>query len=385
MSCCGCFIYFINTMNYLINLYIVLFLFYGVSCQRGGQTNVITNSYPVIRPYVTDTVVYKYYVAEIQSKQHVEIRSKVKGFLEAIYVDEGTFVKKGDILFKISSREIEQELQKTEAIIKSIQADIKSHELEINNTRMLLKKEIVSLVEMQLAETRLEAQLAKLEEARINRDMIATNLVFTTIRAPFDGQLNRIPKKYGSLIEENELLTSISNNKEIFAYFNISEVDFLDLYSNGNSIIGKEVELRLANNDLYDQTGIIEIQESEFDQLTGNIAFRARFANPGDILKHGANGKVLIKTILKNALLVPQKSTFEVQDQLYVYVLNESGIIEQRTVDPKIRIPHYYILEGGLLAEEYIVYEGLQRLRGGETIAADTVEQQSLNPSGTTL
>jgi len=175
------------------------------------------------------------------------------------------------------------------------------------------------------------------------------------------------------------MLTSVSNNREVFAYFNLSEIDYLNYIAAGEQETNA-VSLKLANNVLYGHEGKIEMIESEFDQSTGNIAFRARFPNPDAILKHGANGKVIVKKQFKNALLVPQKSTFEIQDKLYVFVVNQEGVLKQRNIIPKMRFPDFYVVESGLAEGERILYEGVENVKDGEMIHPVYIDLANVMP-----
>ena len=312
--------------------------------------------YRVVSPLVTDTVYQNEYVAEINALQNVEVRTRIKGFIETILVDEGQTVHKGQTLFTISSKEYQQELLKTKAALKSATADLKSAEIELDNAQKLLDKKIIGKPEYDLANAKMEALKAQVEEAEADEAQANLNLSFTEIKAPFDGIINRIPNKTGSLVEEGTLLTTISNNKEVFAYFKVSETDYLNYITSKSEGKSKQVSLVLANGTLYNHSGIIETTESEFDKSTGNIAFRAKFPNPENILKHGASGKVQVKTVLKNAMLIPQKSTFEVQENIYVFVVDKDNIVQQRKVAPSLRLPQLYVISSGLSANEKIIY-----------------------------
>ncbi|MCQ8103435.1 efflux RND transporter periplasmic adaptor subunit [Methylomonas sp. SURF-2] len=330
-------------------------------------------SYEVISPIVKNTPYTSEYVAEIQSVRYVEVRSKIKGFIEKNYVDEGQTVKKGQLLFSLSFMEHEKELQKANADYKAAIADLKASEVELGNVKRLVEKNIVSKTELEVLEAKINALKAKVEEAQANKEQVALHLDFSQIKAPYDGIINRIPHKVGSLIEEGDMLTSISDNSEIFAYFHLSEVDYLN-YISGNEEEMKVVSLRLANNELYPYKGKIEMIESEFDRETGNIAFRARFPNSDGILKHGANGKIVINKTLKQALVIPQKSTFEVQDQLYVFVVDKNNVLHQRNIVPKMRFTDYYAIESGLTKDDRIVFEGVDSAKDGENIEPKFVD-----------
>jgi len=236
-----------------------------------------------------------------------------------------------------------------------------------------VEKDIVSKAELHVTQAKVEATRADVEEASANKDKAALHIAFAHIKAPFDGVINRLPNKVGSLIQEGDMLTTISDNREVFAYFNLSEIDYLDYITGENNEI-KTVGLKLANNMRYGHEGKIEAIESEFDRATGNIAFRARFPNPEAILKHGANGKVIVKKHLKNALLVPQKSTFEIQDKLYVFVVSPEGVLKQRNIIPEMRFEDFYVVESGLSKDENILFEGAENARDGDKIDPEPVD-----------
>lgn len=354
----------------LLSLVLVL-----VSLQACKQERTIseTETYQITRPFVKTVSFENEYVAEIVSVQYVEVRSRVKGYIEKVHVDEGQLVHEGQLLFTISSRVYQQELHKAEAAVKNAIADLKSVEVELTNVRSLVEKNIVSKAELKMLEAKADALKAKIEEEQANREQASIHLSYSKITAPYKGILNRIAHKMGSLIEEGTMLTSISDNKEVFAYFHLSESDYLNYISAENDAESKRVSLILANQTRYGHDGKIEIIESEFDRSTGNIAFRARFPNPERILKHGANGKIIVKEHLNNALLVPQKSTFEIQDKLYVFVVKPDKTVEQRNIVAKMRLPHYFVIESGVSPNETIVYEGVQNIKSGEKIIAEEI------------
>lgn len=344
------------------------------SCDSKKDANVDTiETHEVVAPLVKDTTYSSEYVAEIQSVKYVEVRSKVKGYIEKIYVDEGQPVKEGQLLFALSFQDFEKELQKANAAYKNAIADLKAAEVEVKNVKLLVEKNIVSKTELDVINAKADALKANVDEALAHKEQAALHLSYTKIKAPYHGIINRIPNKVGSLIAEGDMLTSISDNQEVFAYFNLSEIEYLN-YLASEEKKTDIVSLKLANNALFGYKGKIEMIESEFDRSTGNIAFRARFPNPDGILKHGANGKVVVNKHLKNALLIPQKSTFEIQDQLYVFVVNQDNVLKQRTIIPKMRIPDFYVVESGLSKDDKILFEGAENVKDGTKIHPVTVD-----------
>lgn len=350
------------------------------SCASEKGADKKTDTYEVVSPLVKDASYKSEYVAEIQSVRYVEVRSKIKGFIEKNFVDEGQSVKKGQLLFTLSFSEFEKELQKADADHKAALADLKASEVELNNVRRLVEKNIVSKPEMDVLQAKANALSAKVEEAVAHKEQVALHLSFAQIKAPYDGVINRIPHKMGSLVAEGDMLTSISDNREIFAYFNLSEIDYLNYISNGEKNT-KNVSLKLANNEIYPHRGKIETIESEFDRATGNIAFRARFPNPDAVLKHGAHGKIVIDKILKDALIIPQKSTFEIQDQLYAFVVDKDNILRQRKIVPKMRFTDFYAVESGLTKNDKIVFEGVENAKDGAKIEPVPIELAEAMPS----
>ena len=324
-----------------------------MACESKKETKETLGKFTVTSPLLVDTSFVKDYVAEIQSVQNVEIRAKVKGFIEKIYVDEGQKVKAGQLLFTIRPREYEAELLKTKA-------EVRKAEVELQNTKVLVEKNIVSKSELTMATAKLDG--VKAEEA-----LAELYVSYTKITAPYDGTIDRLKMKAGSLIDEGTLLTSLSNNKEVYAYFNVSELEYLD-YKNNTANTNNNVKLILANNQEHKFLGKIETVESEFDKNTGSIAFRAKFPNPDYLLKHGETGRVQFNISMKNALIIPQKSTFELQDKTYVYVVDNKNVVKSRLITIKQKLPNIFVIEGGIVAGDKIIYDGIQSVKENETI-----------------
>ena len=198
------------------------------SCQQDDKAQVSNSpdSFPVIQPLLMDTVYSREYVADIQSMQHVEIRAQVKGFLDKIHVDEGQEVRAGQLIFTLNGKVFREELRQAKAVLSSAIAEAKVAGVELANTRTLVEKDIIGKPELNVAEAKFEALNAKIEEAQAAVSAAELKLSFTEIRAPFAGVLNREPLKTGSLVNEGDLLTTISSNREVFVYFHLYLVNF---------------------------------------------------------------------------------------------------------------------------------------------------------------
>lgn len=348
------------------------------ACSSDKKNSVNQEKYPVTNPIVMDTAYTHDYVANIHSLQHVELRARVKGYIEKIHVDEGEIVKAGQILFSISRQEYEVDLLKAKAMLKSAIADAKAAELDLQNVKILVEKNIVSKTELKMAQAKLDALQAKVDEAQSYEASAELNLSYTVIKAPFDGIIDRIPNKAGSLVDEGTLLTTLSDNKKVFAYFNVSEKEYLDFTTLIDSEKKNEVSLVLANNQIHKYKGCIETVAGKIDKNTGNIAFRACFPNPDLLLKHGSSGEVRIMKEEKNALIIPQKATFEIQDKIYVFTVGPDNTVKMRSIVPKLRIPHLYVIESGLSSNDRIIYEGIQQAKEGDTIIPEVISMKQI-------
>jgi membrane fusion protein (multidrug efflux system) len=333
------------------------------------ETSTITEV-PVIQLQHTDTSLFQHYVADIEAVKNVEIRARVKGFLEQIFVDEGQAVKKGQLLFKISNKEFLNDLNKAKANVASARAAAKIAELEMERVKVLVDKKVIAKSELDLAKARLSDAEAKVAEALTAVADANTKISYTSVRSPFTGVIDRIPLKIGSLIDDGNLLTTISDNRQMYAYFNVSENEYLQYQKtmNGKFKENTPVALILSDGSKYRFEGRIETQETEFSDHTGSIAFRAKFPNPNHILKHGASGKVELVTNLDDKLLVPQKSVLEIQDKSFVFVVGADSTVKMKSFTPQLRILEHFVVESGLNAGDKIVYEGVQNIRDGSQI-----------------
>jgi membrane fusion protein (multidrug efflux system) len=372
--------------NFQLSSLLILSAFvYGCSSKSETISNVkdsiLTIPVTELKPQKTD--LHREYVGNIQAIKNVEIYARVKGYLEEVYVDEGKEVRKGQVLFRINNEEYEAELAKAKANLQSAIAEAKGAELELKRVKLLVDKNVIAKTEIEVAEAKLAAANAKIEESRSEKSNAAIHLARTEIKAPFDGVIDRIPHRVGSLINDGTLLTTLSDTKAVFAYFNVSENEYLEYVKARGKTDNKEaiVELELADGSFFKHKGAIETMEGAFDEGTGSIAFRARFSNPEKLLKHGSTGTVRLTNTVDNAILIPQKAAFEIQDKNFVYVLGKDNKIKTRSFVPKSRLSGYYVVKSGLESGETIVCEGLQGLRDGATINPKNISLDSNNVS----
>jgi len=335
-----------------------------VSCHEESHTShhQETSKLETTNPILVDTTVTREYVCQIHASKHIELRALEKGYLQDIFVDEGQKVSKGQRMFKIMPNIYEADLLKMKAEAEVVQ-------IEYNNTKMLADQKVVSPNELALAK-------AQLDKAHAEVLLAETHLNFTNIQAPFSGIMDHLHVREGSLLDEGELLTTLSDNSKMWVYFNMPEVEYLDYMTTPDADKNKQVNLRLANGRIFGQEGRIETIEAEFNHETGNIEFRATFPNPNGILRHGETGNILMNSVLQNALIIPQKATFEVLDKVYVFVINAENKLEQRPITISHELPHLFVVKSGLTTSDKILIEGLRKVNNG-----DEIEEEFISPS----
>jgi membrane fusion protein, multidrug efflux system len=339
------------------SLFVLLFL---TNCETKKEEKREEATFLVTNPIKKDTTIAKDYVSQIHSIRHIELRALEKGYLKQISVDEGQYVKKGQQMFQIMPNIYQAELQKAKA-------ESRVAEIELKNTQLLADGNVVSPNELAMAN-------ANLDKANAEVSLAQTHLGFTSIKAPFDGIIDHLEAREGSLLDEGELLTTLSDNSKMWVYFNVPEAEYLDYIMDESKQNNKQVDLLLANNKRFNQKGIVETIEGEFNSETGNIAFRATFPNPDRILRHGETGSVLMSVPYQSAIIIPQKATFQVLDKTYVFVVTKDNVVKQHEITIDAELPHLYIISKGLSENDTILLEGIRMVKNNEKIHTKFLE-----------
>ena len=369
-----------KTCIQMVSLCLLMGLFH--SCKQSDNQQVMSDeTVPVAILQPTTIQFPRSYVADIQAIQFVEVKPKVEGFIQKVLVDEGEKVKKGQPLFQLSSEEYSQTVKEAQANYKQAEAQYDMAAYEVERIDRLVSKQILSKIRLDQAIKEKEVAQMKVEQARAQLQRSQMDYSYTTITSPFDGYIDRIPYKVGSLVNTQSLLTTVSDISEIFAYYRVNESEYLEFKRrqiSGENIEGaNDVELILSDGSIYSHKGRLETVEGDFERGTGSIAFRVRFPNPDGLLKHGVTGKVRMMTTMNNICLVPQKSTFEIQDFTYIYTVDNEGVVKVRSFEPLERYNNYYVTQD-LPVNTAIVYEGVQMMKDGITIETDTVDINTL-------
>ena len=324
------------------------------ACHKDEQEREEAVKYVVTSPLRKDTTIVREYVCQIHAIQHIEIRALERGYLEKILVDEGKVVKKGQLMFQILPTIYEADFQKAEA-------EAKAAEIEYQNTKTLADKNVVSKNELAIMK-------AKYDRAKAEMGLAQAHLNFTRIVAPFTGIMDRLHVRVGSLLEEGEMLTALADNSQMWVYFNVPEAQYLNYKTHTPKDSTITVQLKMANNQMFPEKGVMNTIEGDFNNETGNIAFRATFQNPNGLLRHGETGNILMSEPLKNVLLIPQKATFEVLDKKYVYVVDAQNIVRSRQITVLAELQHIYAVSEGLADGDKVLIEGLRKVHENDKI-----------------
>ncbi|TWR28917.1 efflux RND transporter periplasmic adaptor subunit [Mucilaginibacter pallidiroseus] len=335
------------------------------SCKPKEEKKEEESKLLVTSPLQMDTTVTNEYVGQIRAIRHIELRAQEKGYLQKSFVDEGAFVKKGQLLFQIVPTLYGAETAKAAA-------EVNFAEIEYQNTKKLADSNIVAPNELAMAK-------AKLKKAQAELSLTNVRLKFTEIRAPFDGIIDRLQVRLGSLVDEGDLLTTLADNSQMWVYFNVPEAYYLD-YKTQQHQATPEVKLMMANHKLFPYPGKVETIEADFDNETGNIPFRATFPNPDGLLRHGETGNVQLVVPLKNALLIPQKATFEVLEKKYVFVVDKDSRVQAKEINIGSEMNDLYVVTGGITASDKILLEGLRKVKNNDKIAYNFEDMKHVIP-----
>jgi len=328
------------------------------------------------------------YPASIQGQQNIEIRPRIEGYIEKIYVDEGAVVKAGQPLFKINDPQYEQAVRTATAGIKTAQAQVSTAKLAVVKVKPLVEKDIVSKYELESAQYTYESALASLAQARATLVNAKVNLSYTTVTSPVNGVVGSIPFRLGSLVNSASAdpLTTVSSIGNVYAYFALNEKLLLD-FTKGSSetTFAKKlsalpaVSLLLSDGSAYSEKGKIETVNGLINTATGSANIRARFPNPKGIIRSGSSATVRIPNNLKDVILVPQSATFELQDKLFAVTVGKDG----KTKNVNLTVMenttgNFYVVESGLKVGDQIVLEGVSTLKDGTQIKANVQSAETV-------
>lgn len=342
-----------------------------------GATTAAAPELPVITLDTSSAMTSSQYSAVLEGKVNVDIRPQVDGYLDKIFVDEGSFVKAGQSLFQINDRPYREQLNKDIANLHAVESALASAALEVDKVRPLVQNKVVAEMQLKTAMAAFQTAKANVEQARAAVAASQINVGFTLVKAPVSGYIGRIPKRVGNLVGKTDAapLTTLSDISEVYAYFSMSENDFMD-FSKGASGATLQQQLQhlrpvtliLSNGDVFAQKGRIEMVDGQFNKTTAAISLRATFPNPASTLRSGNTGKVKIEQLYAGILQVPQSATLEMQDKVFVYELGDSNIVKRRILQLAGSNGDQFIVKEGLKRGDKIVTAGIETLMEGSVV-----------------
>ena len=350
------------------------------SCGNGDKGAAKAPEYAVITAQATTAHLTNSYPATIRGKQDVEIRPMVSGFITKLHVDEGSAVKKGQVLFTIDQVQYRAAVETAKAAVETAKAALQTQELTTQNNRELNKRGIVSDYQLSTSENQLAQAKASLAQAKASLVNAERNLQYTEVTSPSNGIVGEVPYRIGSLVSASMAtpMTTVSDNSEMYAYFSMPERQLLKMIREGGTnqeILAKlpKVNLGLIDGSVYPDSGRVETISGVIDPTTGSVSMRAMFPNAHNVLRSNSTGNVIFPNVLQDIILVPQSATTEIQDKKFVYIVQPDNTVKNTEVQVYYLNDgqNYYVTEG-LKPGDKIVIEGVQALNDGQTITPIT-------------
>ncbi len=340
---------------------------------EGGQRKRI----PVITLKEEQIALNTEYPTRIEGKVNVDIRPQVEGYIKKIFVEEGAFVKAGQPLFKIDDRSFVEQMNTAKANLNSAKATLKNAKLEVDKYTLLSDNKVTSDFQLRSATTQYEIAQANVAQQKAALENAKINLEFSLVKSPISGFIGRIPKRIGNLVSKTDTqpLTTLSDISEVYAYFSMTEKDFLQFNTqySGKNLADKiskvsQVSLTLADGNTYPYHGKIQMINGEFDKNTGSISIRAVFKNPQDLLRTGNTGRIIFPRLVKRVLRVPVLSTLDIQDKIFVLRLDKDNKAQRVAINISDKQGDYYIVKSGLKQGDRILSQQLETVVEGEQI-----------------
>jgi len=339
-----------------------------------------------------DVPVYLDLIGETQGFQDVDIRARVEGFLETVSFREGSFVRKGDLLYKIDPKPLEAALAQAKADQATTQARLEKAGNDVARYTPLVAKQAVSQRELDDARAAQDAARSQVEAAKAAVDKAALDLGYTRITSPIDGLVGTTLVKPGALVGRGEstLLTTVSAIDPVIFRVAVTEADYLRVIKRDPSRTGAEprasgIELTLADGAVHPYKGRLGPVERAVNASTGTLGVQLLFPNPQFVLRPGQYGRArLLLDTKAGALLVPQRAVQELQNLYSVAVVGADNKVAFRNVKVGPRVETLWVIEEGLEAGDRVVAEGLQALSDGMTVRTKPAAAQGPQPAATT-
>jgi len=329
----------------------------------------------------SDATIEQTFPASLQGKENVQIRPQISGYIEKIYVDEGAFVQAGTPLFRINAAAYREQKNFALASLATAKSQLASAQLDLDKYKTLSDNKVVADFQYQKAKTNYENAKAFVKQQQSLVASADVNLGFSIVIAPISGYIGRIPNRLGALVSstDSQPLTTLSQVKEIYAYFSLSESEILKINASrpGANLVEKlksfqDIKLLLADGSQYNQSGKIDMMDGQFDATTGSVTVRASFTNPESLLRTGNTGRVVLKTTVQNVYKIPLLATYEVQDKLFVGKLNSRNKMERVALTDYKKSGDFYLVKTGFKPGDRIIANELATIPENTIITPKT-------------
>jgi membrane fusion protein (multidrug efflux system) len=367
--------YFNIAMAILLGL-IILFI-YSCSSSPAAPPPPPPPTLPVATIAAGTDTTYQEYPASVEGTVNVEVRPQVSGTLDRVFVDEGAYVTAGQPIFKINEQPYRAALNNTVASLHAAESAAANAQLEVDKLTPLVQNKVVSEYQLKTAKAALDVAKANIEQAKANVSTAQINLGYTLIKAPVNGYIGRLERKQGSLVgpTDTQALTQLSDVHDVHVYFSLSEKDFVNFKEQypGQTLKDKlkqlpSVSLLLADNSVYAKQGKVDMIDGQFDKTTGAITLRANFENPQGLLRSGNTGKVRLSLQHKDALIVPESATVDMQDKVFVFIVGDSSKVKKQAITIIGKTGTNYLVKDGVKVGDQIVLSGIDHLQEGMVI-----------------
>ena len=373
-----------NTKQLLAGLWLLSTAAVWTSCStradQGGYGETPPQETDFIILSNSDAPVETRYPGSIEGSVNVDVKAQVSGYLEAIYVKEGDYVKKGQSLFRIKSEVFDEQVNNSDAGLKSALAAQANASLEVEKIRPLVEGKVVSEMQLRAAQASYDAATAQVAQAKASLGSSRINAGFALIKAPVSGYIGRIPNRIGNLVMPSDAvpLTTLSEINNVFVYFSMSESDFISFSKAGNDK-GQTVELIMADGSAYPHKGSLESASGNIDRATGSMSMKAVFPNPDKLLRSGGSGRVVIHRVLNGVMNLPMAAVKDIQDKFFVFKLADSNKVAMTPIVISGTSGSNYLVKSGVQTGDKIAVNRIDALQDGLVVAPKAVSTDSLS------
>jgi len=339
----------------------------------------------VVETRAEDVPLFLEFVGVTSGEKDITIRARVEGFLEGLHFQEGSIVKKGDLLYTLESQPFEEKVATRMSSVAEVKTNLAKNKGDLDRYRPLAKINAVSKSDLDAAQAAYDASLSSLEAAKANLRAANIELSYTKIHSPIDGIIGKTQAKVGDFVGKDPspvILNTVSQVDTILVTFHITETQYLQFTRYKAKLNPAEkkknegqFELILVDGSLYNHKGGLDFVDREVDTTTGAMLVQASFPNPEGLLRPGQFSKVRVRLqVVKDAILIPQRCVMETQGLHSVFVVDSNNTIQTRDIQVGEKVGSSWMITEGLKPGEKVVYEGLQKVKDGAIVKATAAQ-----------